>query len=304
MSISTKPSMFGVHVPSGAVVAPAVHLYWRLYIKLPTTANDYAGIADMEMFSTAGTLVTTGGTPIASSTFDHPIFSMANAYDNNPSSEWLGASQSTAANHEWIGYRFASPVDVGAVWVLPRQANPSQRPLTFSVDYSDDGTAWTQVAEFTQNWTVIRNISFGLNPAPGAYANWRVVVAASQGSTLVSCAECELRETAAGPDLTTTATQYPIASDSLDAGHHQLYAFDNDPLTFWQSASNPPGRWVGYSLRRVVALRELVWKARTDPAGSPTSFTVQGSNDGTTWTDVALFSGLTWTAGESKTFNL
>jgi hypothetical protein len=45
-------------------------------------------------------------------------------------------------------------------------------------------------------------------------------------------------------------------------------------------------------------------KAATDPANTPTAFTIQGSNNGTDWTTVDTRSGLAWAGTETKSFDV
>ena len=81
-------------------------------------------------------------------------------------------------------------------------------------------------------------------------------------------------------------------------------AFDSDPLhTDYISNGNAP-QWLQYQFPspRVVAQYALRAPDRNNGNGAPTSFTLQGSNDGTNWVTLDTQTGLSWSASEKKTF--
>lgn len=148
--------------------------------------------------------------------------------------------------------------------------------------------------------------------AGNAYRYWRLYVTAviqTNGSGLVGIYEMELRATLGGVDLTTSST--PIAaSSSYDEGEGGYYgpqgAIDNIASSYpaWIGAGYLPTtpQWIRVDLGSAKSVAQLALYSMGN-SGTPTAFKVQGSNNDSTWADVASFSGLdNWSAW--KTFNL
>jgi hypothetical protein len=143
---------------------------------------------------------------------------------------------------------------------------------------------------------------------------WRILVTDDQsgGSVpAISADNIEMRATAGGSDMTTTASN--AISDS-DAGGSFIddYAFDGINGQFWVS-SNAGGtygtHWIGYDFGagNDVEVCEVTWSKRPDSFGrneAPTIALVQYSDDASTWTTYWAFATLNdWPTGaETRTF--
>ncbi len=123
------------------------HLYWRIHI----TANGgggFHGIDELEFRATPGGVdQAIGGTATASSEASEEgeegttVFPASDAFDDNTSSYWKTEDSTVPA---WIQYQFASAVDVAEVAITSGINFGSDRaPNTFTIEYSDDGLAWT-----------------------------------------------------------------------------------------------------------------------------------------------------------------
>ena len=127
----------------------AAHAYWRLQFDSVNTPGNL-WIAEVQFRATAGVSATpTGGTPIATTGSQHP----EQAFDGSGSTFWNQGSADT--NGIWLGYHFATPVQVREIAVTPFGA--SYTPNTYDIQFSDTGldgswtTAWTVSAQ--TGWT-------------------------------------------------------------------------------------------------------------------------------------------------------
>ena len=156
-------------IPLGAVcyqpatVGPSPvgsHLFWRVRTDRNSATSSGAlavtSVNEIEMRATPGGVdLCTGGTAIAlnvnASTPASRAFDGSLDYINNATVS-LNSGQPW-----WIGYQFASPVEVKevAVWRQQYSDGYSRAPGTVYIDYSDDGTVWTNVAIYLAvNWAV------------------------------------------------------------------------------------------------------------------------------------------------------
>ncbi len=149
-SSAAVPTTFGAGVPVAAVAA---HAYWRITCKSSSGGNGFVGIAKMTFAaSIGGADQCTGGTPFETNGYDAlqgggSQFQPAYAFDNDSSTFWAsGASTST------LGYQFASAVTVAELTIMNRPAGHGVvAPSDFTLDYSDDGTTYTTLQEYTTN---------------------------------------------------------------------------------------------------------------------------------------------------------
>lgn len=128
----------------------ANHLYWRLNIAANAGSTDFLAIAELELRgSVGGADQCTGGTAIASAS--DSTAPVANAFDNDPVTRWSTPHQTLTG---WIGYQFASPVDVAEYTIRAHPTNADRSPRDWALEWSDDGVTWTPVeTREGQTWT-------------------------------------------------------------------------------------------------------------------------------------------------------
>ena len=128
------------------------HLYWRI-LENTSTSQGALSAAEISMAATnGGANQCTGGTAFASSTYGG--YPASNAFDGDPSTFWSSNGNSIGV---YIGYQFASPVDVVELVILPRPdyLADGQGFRNFSLQYSDDGVTYTTAATFdAATWSV------------------------------------------------------------------------------------------------------------------------------------------------------
>lgn len=88
------------------------------------------------------------------------------------------------------------------------------------------------------------------------------------------------------------------------AGFEAWKVFDGDPVTYMELVGTVSGI-VGYQFPSAVAVHKYEMTARADTAiGSPKAWTLQGSNNGTTWTTLDTRTNVGWFAGQSRQYAL
>jgi hypothetical protein len=281
----------------GGPVGDGAHTYWR--VLWPGVTNGYAGVAEMEMRATdGGADQCSGGTPIASGYYEsHPSFAPANAFDNSTSSEW--AAQTTGGE-AWLGYQFASPVEVRQVHMAPRLGQPEQLPRQGRFQFSDDGVSWTTAWEWQKTWSVADAVTRPTGTETAA-SRWRLKVRTANTLGAVDAAEIEFRATPGGADQATGGTAF--ATSFYGAGYEPAKAFDNSTATEWvQGGISEYDPAIGYQFAAPVTVQQVAYRARTGwPTHTPQAGDVQFGDDGVSWITCWTFSGLTsWPEGETK----
>ena len=125
---------------ANSTTTPAPHLYWTI---APTIPSGGIGLGELSMMD-GGADLCTGGTPIATGTYDPGQFGPANAFDGDPNTFWCGTDSPAV-----IGYQFASPVNITSMTLTSRGPNSGSYGAQFpsgayTVQYSDDGQTYTQ----------------------------------------------------------------------------------------------------------------------------------------------------------------
>jgi hypothetical protein len=96
----------------------------------------------------------------------------------------------------------------------------------------------------------------------------------------------------------------PSASSIFSGSYPASNAFDGNAGTFWASATGIP-QWIQYDLGAGVTKVAVQYTltARSPSYNPASNLTFAGSNNGIDFTTIDTRTGLTWAAGEKKTFN-
>lgn len=128
---------------------------WRLYGLSSPQNSGYMAFAEVE-FRTAlgGAQAATGGTPIASGSFNLTDHAPSQAYDGITVNNRWASDQIFPA---WIGYQWAAGVTIvqAKAWARTESVGEAnQAPQYLSLDAGSDGVSWVVVAEWsTMPWT-------------------------------------------------------------------------------------------------------------------------------------------------------
>lgn len=166
------------------------------------------------------------------------------AFDGDPNSEWLTALGQALPSY--IGCRFVTAVDIRRLEIEAPDSTAGglidATPDAFSLDYSDDGIAWTTLQSFNFGSGNGVRKSFSVTAgSPGARLYWRINITTNNGNAdFTSIAELEFQsdETVAflnhaeepqliirGPGL--------AASDSIYVGM-QVYSLPTSDIFNWR----------------------------------------------------------------------
>lgn len=138
----------------------AAHTYWDLYFIENNGAGAYCSGVEIEMFDTeGGTDLCTGGTAFGSAGY----YAVANGFDN--SNATIFAQNFTPGTPGWIGYQFASPVDIVQFSFTCEDTGYTDRaPKTLYLRYSDDALNWTikKVITGQTGWSALQKRTFNV----------------------------------------------------------------------------------------------------------------------------------------------
>lgn len=144
-------------------------------------------------------------------------------------------------------------------------------------------------------------------PSAGEYQFYRILVTETQAeSTNVAIAEMEFRTSIGGANITLTGAD---ASGDIGGSYVASMAIDDNANTMWNSAYTAGVSWWSVSVGQPKVIAEYTMMCRHDNTAwlgdTPIRWTVQGSNDNTTWTNLKDETTGTWsTLSEVRTFTI
>ncbi len=168
----------------GSGGAPVVtgHRYWRLNITA-TSGGSFIAVAEFQFRTAAGVpLLFSGGTASASSEAFGTLAGMAS--DNDPATNWIANAPPQSWTYDYGAGNTKSVVEI-SIQARSDSAATSQSPTIFTPQWSDDGAAWTSMAQITTAaWTTGGQIqTFAVTPA-STTSVWSAADAAASGSNL------------------------------------------------------------------------------------------------------------------------
>jgi hypothetical protein len=301
---------------ASAAGAFGTHRYWRINVTQNSGQASITAIGEIEFYSTVGGADITGSGTALSGGSGTDSTAPSNAFDNSPTSQW---SRSSATN-TWVGYDFGSAVGIsGFSLSVATGGDPLRAPQAFTLDWSDDGSAWTTATggSFTcYGWLIAQTRTFPeATLAAGYHRFWRLFCSTNNGgSSFTGIGDVEFRATAGGADQTVnlssngpTSTGKIIGSNITTVGDEGWRAFDDSTASFWLG-SGTTNVWVafcgvspftvqeamlqatsGSSLTRMVKDGKIEWSDDGDKIG------------GGTWTTAGTFTQIGWVANQSIT---
>lgn len=157
-----------------------------------------------------------------------------------------------------------------------------------------------------QGWLLLR-VPIKATPAPsGSYTYYRLnmtgMMRNSASGTFFSVAELKLYNGSAA--ISYTGATF-TASSSL-TGYPVAQAFDGNASTIWHVDGSPSSAWIQVQLPAAAAITSFSITPRGDQNDRLDAFTLDASNDGTTWTTIysASSQAAGWTQGAAKTFTI
>lgn len=248
------------------------------------------------------------GTPSQSSDYG--------AYVSNPwvvtSTAQYGA-MNTGGHNFWLRWSFNDAKEITAFDMASGLDEATRGPKDFSIQYSDDGSAWTNAASWTgQTWanpSLRRAYTFA---SVGAHLHWRINVTAHNGGGYVRIGMLAFRDQT-GKVLTAANGEQAdaFASSVFNNSYPATSAFDNvDSLWVSQNGPTPSvaaPHSIGINLPDVRTITQFTWQ--TENHGTfgvtrgPKDFLFQGW-DGSAWVTIKAFVGVVFVNNVEQTFNI
>ncbi|MEA9987115.1 discoidin domain-containing protein [Subtercola sp. RTI3] len=247
------------------------------YVKISQTGSSASwwSVGELNLFSDT---VLNNSTITASSSA--PGTTPGAAIDGNLATTWsTGAAQTTGQSFTLdLGHN----VDVGKMLLDSGASAPNDYPRTWDVYGSTDNTNWTQEAT--------------------GYGSNRIVTPDFQGSKTVRYLRVTQSGTAA--QWWTIADLAVYAGSSIDrtgwnvtssTGGPTTALTDSDVTTRWTTGTaQTPGQWIQVDFGAKLTYNNVTLdteKNSTSAQDYPRGYTVQSSNDGTSWTTIATGTG-------------
>lgn len=139
--------------------------------------------------------------------------------------------------------------------------------------------------------------------AGSGHRYWRVFVTQNAGhATNTQIDEVEFHATVGGADITGSGTPIDGGSGALIGGTTVAGAFDNDNNAGW-GRSSATNVWIGYDFGSPVSVAEfLIRSDNTAFNTAPQSFSLDWSDDGSTWTTVDSYTAYGWLVSQNRTY--
>ncbi|MFB9367477.1 galactose-binding domain-containing protein [Kitasatospora sp. NPDC001664] len=212
--------------------------------------------------------------------------SATNINDGNQGTYWESAN---GALPQWVQVDLGSSTSIDEV-VLKLPAGWESRTETLAVQGSADGTSFTTLASsagysFDPGAGNTVRITF-----PAATTRYvRLAISANTGWPAAQISELEVHGSS------TTSPNLALGRAFSSSGVSQTYvaanAGDGNQASYWESANNALPQWVQVDLGAAVAVNRAVLKLPAGWERRTQTLSVQGSTNGTTFTDLSASAG-------------
>ena len=249
----------------------------------------------------AGTNLALGKAVSVSST--NSGFPASNLNDNNQASYWESTNGSNTFP-QWAQVDLGSSTQINQV-VLQLPTGWGARTQTLSIQGSTDNTNFSTIvasANYTFDPNSGNTVTINFGTATTRYV--RANITANTGWAAAQISEFQIY----GPSGT-TPTNLALNKNTSSSGVSQNYvssnAVDGNQSTYWESTNNAFPQWLQVDLGSSVAINKVVlqtpvtnWGARTE------TLAVQGSTDGTNFSDIVASAGYNFDPASNSTVTI
>ena len=230
-----------------------------------------------------------GGTITAQYTNANSAENYSKLIDNDPATKYYINYPAV-----WVQYQSSSAVVVTQYTVTSANDSPTRDPKDWTLQASNDGSSWisldTQAGQIFASRFLTKIYSFTNSTA---YSYFRLSITANSGSTATQFAELELLGDDGSIDLTNNGGTISAQYNNTNAAENYPKVIDNSSTTKYYIAQT--SLWIQYqSTAPSVLTRYTITSANDNSSRDPKSWTLQGSNNGSTWTTIDAQSNQTF----------
>ena len=245
------------------------------------------------------------------------------AFDNSSGvdNKWLSADSDV--NGAWLKIELPEATAANTFQIQsPNEGYRNRAPKKFKIQGSNDDTIWTDlISEINLSWTQNQMRKWNIENET-AFKFFRILIEESNGANFVDIGEFTIGRTIREYKRYLEKSDYlvPVMSSNSQDGYvasassvfnsdHAIWkAFDRNINSTWatQDYINPP-QWLRIKLPTAKKCEILQLTSRNDKWWTqiPKDFILQGSNDGSTWTDLLTQTNVNWTEqAQTKRFNI
>ncbi|MFG3282415.1 discoidin domain-containing protein [Streptomyces sp. NPDC048111] len=220
-----------------------------------------------------------------------------NVTDGDPSTYWESAG---GAFPQWVQTDLATTNSVDEV-VLKLPASWGDRKETLSVQGSTDGTGFSTLAgsaaySFTQSSGNTVRIGF----AAARVRFVRIEITANTGWQAAQLSTLEVHA-AGGASGTNLALGKTLTASSTTQTYAAANANDGSKASYWESANNAFPQWIQADLGATVPVDKVVLKLPDGWGDRTQTLKIQGSANGSDFTDLTAAQGYAFTAANGLT---
>ncbi|MDI1462528.1 discoidin domain-containing protein [Catellatospora sp. KI3] len=253
----------------------------RLVAGLVATGLMVFGAPALTAQAAGGPNLSLGKTASASSTNNG--FVTGNLNDGNQGSYWEGTNNSFP---QWAQIDLGAATSIDQV-VLKLPANWEQRTQTLSVQGSTNGSTWSTLvnsAGYTFSPGSANTVTLNFTASSQRYV--RVNITANTTWAAAQLSELEVYGAGTG----TGSGNLAQGKATTESGHADVYGsgntVDGNQGSYWESTNNAFPQWVRVDLGSAVSVNKVVAKLPSGWGARTQTITVQGSTDGTNFTNL------------------
>jgi hypothetical protein len=220
-----------------------------------------------------------------------------NVTDGDQSTYWESAG---SAFPQWVQADLGATSSIDDV-VLKLPASWADRKETLSVQGSADGTSFSTLvssAAYTFAQTAGNTVKIGFAASRARIV--RVEITANTGRQAAQLSALEVHP-ADGPSSTNLALGKTLTASSTTQTYAAANANDGNKASYWESANNAFPQWIQADLGATVPVDKVVLKLPDGWGARTQTLKIQGSANGTDFTDLTASQGYDFTAANGLT---
>ncbi|WP_181387062.1 discoidin domain-containing protein [Streptomyces sp. Act143] len=223
-------------------------------------------------------------------------YAAANITDGNQATYWESAGSSLP---QWVQADLGSSRSIDEV-VLKLPSGWDSRTQTLAVQGSADGTSFNTLkssAAYTFSPGAANTVTIGFPAAQARYV--RIAISANTGWQAAQLSELEVH--AAGESSADLASGKTLKASSHTDVYAAPNANDGNRASYWESTNNALPQWLEADLGASLAVNRVVLKLPAGWESRSQTLKIQGSANGSTYTDLSASQGYTFNAANDNT---